>query len=1059
MKSIGNLFSRTRSGEKKGLKKTASVVKDKEKTSKDIHKPKTTDGMNSRRERDIVETSGQGSRVRASLKTTFDEKSSVINPHGLTSRTESDVQKYNVSDKAPRTPGEKGVYEDNMQYYRDKSHKLYGREAKSITNSNDLFHIPHSNQNKHIPLRRKISDGGQDMLEFHGMNETKYRENLNKELPAVKNIEMANTESEMNTISETQRERSATINNIRAENVSDGTSKERDPFQSKRVDDYKANRKNIIEENWEGYVPMRKSGEGTGTDVQKGVTKDAETRQDVDSQPQPRKSGEIAQLLDVGDQTDTKGRPFSHEIGVMTKGTIPPPIPKRPSKNIIPDYYFRRESIGCKKLETGEIKISTEVDLNEKEDLSNDRIRASTLKFRLSRNNTIGAGLENESELLSLENSKKMATDLKLSADRVNLKSEDRTLENSSTGRRTEDSLANQLFNTSTIFSERTEKISDGDLIKGGYEDYKQRGAVSGVLKSGTGEQAEKHAQNKAPRVVRQINLSSLTGAGSEIKTNKSKVFLQMGDQIKQTYASNVINKMGLYNLFLQNFPNELNVVNNSEIPKFSIWNGRSNIFEELSDYSALKEGSVIRLNHEWEPNGGINTPSLKSPVLYLSAHQGDVAPERRNRDFASARTAPDENIHAIRKDIQDLKLYVFNSLQVELASKLEHVLKVRTEELSRNVLEKYMHEETTSHLNRNSDSGSSNTQIGRSSIQGEASQSDNSATLKLVEDAILASKSKEKEIENLKKENQALMAKVNSLNTQVEVSSSNIKRLEEQLNKAHNQVESLTVLGSERQQSATSEIIHPGRVSLNDGKLRLKTTYNDLALKMTDSEILINELRKDVVARGSIPSQDLLDKSASELAFIKTSAQDLAAFISSTCDSWKKTWEYELKNIVSEQQFVKHVNGELSVLLTDVSTLEDVLGKINQVIELKTSQNYTKRIPMTALHVVDAEDRDLLTAARSNVLTEIQLLNVNHQQRVDALEQSERLRKLTADPKESSEFGKELASFVDSSMLKQTELTSSGGYSEFETKLQEKNDKILKEMFQNNSKKPKKKR
>ncbi|KAJ1841597.1 Bud site selection protein 6, partial [Coemansia sp. RSA 2703] len=96
----------------------------------------------------------------------------------------------------------------------------------------------------------------------------------------------------------------------------------------------------------------------------------------------------------------------------------------------------------------------------------------------------------------------------------------------------------------------------------------------------------------------------------------------------------------------------------------------------------------------------------------------------------------------------------------------------------------------------------------------------------------------------------------------------------------------------------------HPNvlRVRIEEGKQKLKTTYRSLNGRFEDLDALTQEMRKDVTQRGSIPSNQIMKKSAADLRGIEEETKELLAFISTTQADWKRAWEEELQNILNEQ-------------------------------------------------------------------------------------------------------------------------------------------------------------
>ncbi|KAJ1868781.1 Bud site selection protein 6, partial [Coemansia sp. S17] len=100
----------------------------------------------------------------------------------------------------------------------------------------------------------------------------------------------------------------------------------------------------------------------------------------------------------------------------------------------------------------------------------------------------------------------------------------------------------------------------------------------------------------------------------------------------------------------------------------------------------------------------------------------------------------------------------------------------------------------------------------------------------------------------------------------------------------------------------------HPNvlRVRIEEGKDMLKNDYRQLNTRFEDVHALVQEMRKDVAQRGSIPSSQMMRKATVDLKGIESGTERLVSFINETRSDWKRTWEEELQNILKEQSFVK---------------------------------------------------------------------------------------------------------------------------------------------------------
>ncbi|KAJ2884268.1 Bud site selection protein 6 [Coemansia aciculifera] len=237
----------------------------------------------------------------------------------------------------------------------------------------------------------------------------------------------------------------------------------------------------------------------------------------------------------------------------------------------------------------------------------------------------------------------------------------------------------------------------------------------------------------------------------------------------------------------------------------------------------------------------------------------------------------------------------------------------------------------------------------------------------------------------------------------------------------------------------------HPNvlRVRIEEGKDMLKNEYRQLNTRFEDVHALVQEMRKDVAQRGSIPSSQMMRKATADLKGIESGTERLVAFINETRSDWKRTWEEELQNILKEQSFVKDVEQMLGELNDDTQHLNDVIDKLNKIIDLKLRERAKDDyVPSAATKFFDVVSPDDAPDAKKDFLMQISCVDVDHQRRLDALKTAERLRQAELATK-VNEFDEELSDFVTQRKLRKT-----GGTEELERRRAEKEVEIMKDML-----------
>lgn len=222
----------------------------------------------------------------------------------------------------------------------------------------------------------------------------------------------------------------------------------------------------------------------------------------------------------------------------------------------------------------------------------------------------------------------------------------------------------------------------------------------------------------------------------------------------------------------------------------------------------------------------------------------------------------------------------------------------------------------------------------------------------------------------------------------------------------------------------------------------KLSGDTDNLLTTVDDLQDIIEALRKDVAQRGVRPPVRQLESVNKELAQSKSDLEKMEKYIHTERPSWKKIWERELDTICEEQQFFK-LQEEL------VADLQDDLQKATETFSLveQCSQEQTKSMKKNQTVVVPTPV-DGIVHAKDAVLSEVCALQPNHEQRVEAIERAEKLRKKELEMRGlGDEFKEELGEFVEENKLKK-----SGGVEETERRRKIREQKMLEEQRKNDA-------
>ncbi|OLY77884.1 Bud site selection protein 6 [Smittium mucronatum] len=485
------------------------------------------------------------------------------------------------------------------------------------------------------------------------------------------------------------------------------------------------------------------------------------------------------------------------------------------------------------------------------------------------------------------------------------------------------------------------------------------------------------------------------------ISPNKSDVLfpifrnltLNINENIRHCSLNKVPSRIVLMNLFVENYP-EYNLI--SEVPspnvypKFMIWNTNSKSFIPLENYSDISDYSVIRWisqNYPMDVNSAAveytdvlnqkNVEMVSQLKIELETIQKQISmlPDKISRkisDFNEASLKRHESLMALKsKEIEDRLENKSATISVpgqSLASQQEFKKLEKQHEKAKNKISRL--EAELSYLQ---------SQIDESNLDLE------------------------KQKHSFENVNQKLNSEIVTLKANLEKANDQIENLKK------SNLENSLVMGSNR-------LLESKKIMAQE-KSNFKNEYNKLGQQIEDLELLINELRKDVVTRGSFPTYKLLDNTRADLTNLQNNGEKLKESIDLAKVEWKKVWELELQGIIEEQKLIKHVSSELDSLLSDSVSLQEMLETIEMKLESKKdSRDYSVGISdekySRLMELGGYEDEEDIVYAKSAILDEISRTSIDHEKRLEAIDQSERIRKFDLKSR-TTDFQQELTSYV----------------------------------------------
>lgn len=238
------------------------------------------------------------------------------------------------------------------------------------------------------------------------------------------------------------------------------------------------------------------------------------------------------------------------------------------------------------------------------------------------------------------------------------------------------------------------------------------------------------------------------------------------------------------------------------------------------------------------------------------------------------------------------------------------------------------------------------------------------------------------------------------------------------------------------------------GRAYVNAGKKTLQEDSENIVNRVDDLQDLVEDLRKDVVARGVRPLPRQLETTAKDLSIATAELKKLQEFLAKEKPLWTKIWEQELQMVCEERDLLTMQEDLAADLQDDLEKAAETLELVEQATKQQNLQ--TEKEQTTGMR--SASGRNLLHAvaydkavdprqARDGVLGEVKALQPNHESRLEAIERAEKARQRELENRREGEFKKELGTFVEEGRLKKT-----GGVEEAERLRKAKDERARKE-------------
>lgn len=224
-------------------------------------------------------------------------------------------------------------------------------------------------------------------------------------------------------------------------------------------------------------------------------------------------------------------------------------------------------------------------------------------------------------------------------------------------------------------------------------------------------------------------------------------------------------------------------------------------------------------------------------------------------------------------------------------------------------------------------------------------------------------------------------------------------------------------------------------RQFIEEGKEKLLSSSDKITARLEDLQDTVDQLKLDVTQRKCRPSEAQMAHCRKEKKVVAEEIKEFGDYIVKVKPKWKKTWEQELQTIVKEQQMLKEQEGLLLDMQDDLTALVEVFEQIEKICAYQAKAKPVVR----EFHVAPAEEG---FEGMTSVLKQVATIDVDHERRLRALDQAEKMRQRELDNR-IDEFERELTSFVDAKKLKKT-----GGAEEADRLRRQKDEDILRQIY-----------
>lgn len=215
----------------------------------------------------------------------------------------------------------------------------------------------------------------------------------------------------------------------------------------------------------------------------------------------------------------------------------------------------------------------------------------------------------------------------------------------------------------------------------------------------------------------------------------------------------------------------------------------------------------------------------------------------------------------------------------------------------------------------------------------------------------------------------------------------------------------------------------------ISECKNRVSEGCESLVEKLDDLQDIIEFMKTDITKHNIKPSDKQLEHLGKEMRKTDDTLRKLTNYTQSERKNIAAIWNKQMALIAADQRFFKAQEEIMGLLEQDYQSAQETF----ELIKSCAAQLEKSSLPKSKLPIPDPSVSPW--DASRLVMAEVDALNPNHEERVEAIAKAERVREMEKELRLKDEFQEELDEFVSNERLKKRP----GGIEELERNRQEK--------------------